>query len=50
VLGEEYPVPLKRMGVKDRFGETGTPAELLQHFGLTGKHIALQALDIVKRK
>jgi len=50
VLGEECPVPFKRMGVRDRFGETGTPTELLNHFGLTGKHIALQAVDLVKRK
>lgn len=50
VLGEECPVPLKRMGVRDRFGETGTPAELLNHFGLTGKHIAMQAHDIIKKK
>lgn len=50
VLGEECPVPLKRMGVRDRFGETGTPAELLNHFGLTGKHIALQVHDLVKKK
>jgi len=50
VLGEECPVPLKRMGVRDRFGETGTPAELLNHFGLTAKHIAVQVHDLVKRK
>ncbi len=50
VLGEECPVPLKRMGVRDRFGETGTPTELLNHFGLTAKHIAVQVHDLVKRK
>lgn len=50
VLGEELPVPLKRMGVRDRFGESGTPAELLEHFGLTGKHIAMAAHEIIKRK
>jgi transketolase len=49
-LGEECPVPLIRMGVRDRFGETGTPTELLNHFGLTGKHIAMQAHAIVKKK
>ena len=49
-LGEECPVPLKRMGVRDRFGETGTPTELLNHFGLTGKHIAMQAHALVKKK
>lgn len=49
-LSENLPTPLIRMGVKDRFGETGTPSELLHHFGLTAKHIAMQAHEIVKRK
>lgn len=43
LLGEEYPVPIHRMGIKDRFGESGKPEELLEHFGLTAKHIVLQA-------
>jgi transketolase len=43
LLGEEHPTPLKRIGMKDRFGESGAPAELLKHFGLTAKHIALEA-------
>ncbi len=50
LLGEEHPVPLKRIGMKDRFGESGKPDELLEFFGLTGKHIALAAHEIVKRK
>jgi transketolase len=41
LLGEKYPVPLKRMGMQDHFGESGTPEELLEHFGLTAKHIQL---------
>lgn len=49
-ISENYPVPLTRMGVRDRFGESGTPAELLQHFGLTAKHIAVQAHAILKKK
>ena len=42
LFAAECPVPLHRMGMKDRFGESGSPAELLEHFGLTGKHIAMQ--------
>ncbi|MBI2328523.1 MAG: transketolase family protein [Chloroflexi bacterium] len=34
-LSENYPVPLKRVGVQDRFGESGAPDELLKKFGLT---------------
>lgn len=37
LLSERLPVPLKRLGVHDRFGESGAPNELLQHFNLTGE-------------
>ena len=50
LLGEEHPVPLKRIGMRDRFGESGNPEELLEHFGLTAKHIALAAHEIMDRK
>jgi len=39
VLSQEYPVPIKIIGIKDRFGESGTPEELLEQFGLTHEHI-----------
>lgn len=50
LAGEECPVPLHRLGVKDRFGESGKPEELLEHFGLTAKHIALAVHHVVSRK
>lgn len=34
-LAGEYPVPVVRVGVGDRFGRSGTPAELLAAYGLT---------------
>jgi transketolase len=37
LLSEKLPVPLKRFGMKDRFGESGPPAELLAHFNLTAE-------------
>lgn len=37
LLSEYLPVPVKRLGMRDRFGESGTPNELLQHFNLTGE-------------
>ncbi len=43
------PVPIVRMGVKDRFGESGTPSELLEYFGLTGKHIAMTAHQMCQK-
>ncbi|MEO6513549.1 MAG: transketolase C-terminal domain-containing protein [Candidatus Saccharimonadales bacterium] len=50
LLGEECPVPLKRLGMQDHFGESGEPSELLEHFGLTAKHIQLAAHHIVDKK
>lgn len=37
LLSEKLPTPLKRIGMYDRFGESGAPNELLDHFGLTGE-------------
>lgn len=48
LLGEKLPTPLRRIGVKDRFGESGKPEELLRHFGLTHTHIALAAHELIK--
>jgi transketolase len=43
LLSEKMPTPLYRIGMRDRFGESGKPAELMQHFGLTASHIAMAA-------
>lgn len=48
VLGEHQPTKLKRIGMQDRFGESGEPDELLKHFGLTYTHIALAAHEILE--
>jgi transketolase len=50
LLGEECPVPMTRIGMKDRFGESGDANELLEHFGLTARHIQLAAHHIVDKK
>lgn len=47
LLSEKKPTPLKRIGMLDRFGESGQPDELLDHFGLTGEKIAHAAKDFV---
>ena len=48
LLGEHCPVPLKRLGIQDRFGESGKPDELLEAFGLTAKHIQLAVHHMLK--
>jgi transketolase len=42
-LSSIYPVPIKRVGMPDRFGESGNPQELLSVFGFSAKHIAKEA-------
>lgn len=39
VVTENYPVPVLKVGVKDTFGESGKPAELLEKYGLTANEI-----------
>lgn len=50
LLSEHLPVPVIRMGVKDVYGQSGTPEELLKHYGLTAKHIVLQAHHLMDQK
>lgn len=39
-LSETLPMPVHRIGIKDRFGESGAPNELMEYFGLTGDKVA----------
>ena len=50
VLGEYYPVPLKRVGIKDTFGISGKPEVLLEHFGLMPRDIVKAAYRAIKHK
>ncbi len=50
IVVENYPVPLKRVAVMDRFGESGEPNQLIEKFGLGSKSIVKAVLDVVKMK
>jgi len=50
LCGENLPIPLRRIGMKDRFGESGEPNELITYFGLDGEHIRLAAHEVVDKK
>ena len=50
VLAEQAPAPLERVGVKDTFGESGKPKELLAKYGLTAADVAEAARRVVARK
>lgn len=43
VTSEHYPVPVKRLGLQNEFGQSGEYPELLDHYGLSSKHIASAA-------
>lgn len=47
LLSEQLPTRMVRMGMKDSYGESGKPVELFEHFGLTPKHIALEAHQLL---
>lgn len=47
MLVENLPTPMIRVGMNDRFGESGAPNELLKHFGLTSDHIAMTAHSLL---
>lgn len=46
VVSEECPTKIKRIGLKDVFGQSGTPAALLEHYGLTVNNIVEEVKSI----
>lgn len=50
VLVENCPVPMERIGVKDVFGQSGKPNELMEKYGLTAKDIIEAAKKVIARK
>ena len=46
-LAEKAPVPVKRIGVNDRFGESGPAVALLEKYGLDGEGIYKQVKEFV---
>ncbi len=50
VIVQEQPVPMRFVGVLDRFGTSGDPADLLKAFGLMPEDIAQAARDVLRFK
>ncbi|MEK7459668.1 MAG: transketolase C-terminal domain-containing protein [Patescibacteria group bacterium] len=50
VLVENYPVPIEFIGIKDKFGQSGTPDELIEHYGMGKEAIKEAVLKVLKRK
>ena len=50
VISENLPVPLQRIGVRDRFGQSGTLDYLKKEYCLTADDIAKACLQVIQRK
>lgn len=48
LTSETRPCPVRRIGVRDRFGVPGPERELLEYFGLTSEHIVSEAKQLLK--
>ena len=47
VVAENFPVKVVRLGIRNRFGQSGEPAELLKEYNLTSLDIEKAALAII---
>ena len=50
VLAKNYPVPIEFVGVNDKFGQSGTPAELVEYYGMGVTHIKSAVKKVFGRK
>ena len=50
VLVENHPIPMKRIGVRDEFAESGPYLDLLKKYGLSSEHIARAVEEVIERK
>lgn len=50
VLSEEFPVPMQLVAVRDQFGQSGEPAELIKHYGLDRDSIKQAVKKVLARK
>jgi transketolase len=49
-LSQNYPIPIEFIGIKDKFGQSGKPNELIEHYGMGEKSIKETVKLILKRK
>ena len=50
VLAEECPTPIEFIGVRDSFGQSGTPDELMKFYKLDVESIKVAVRDVIRRK
>lgn len=49
-LAQYVPVPVEFVGVRDQFGQSGTPDELIEHYGMGISHIMSAVKTVIERK
>ena len=49
-LAEAFPVPIEFVGVRDQFGQSGTPLQLIEHYGMGRDAITAAVLKVIERK
>lgn len=50
VLTRNKPVPMEYVGMRNTFGESGKPEELIRHYGMDAEHILQAAKRVIRRK
>lgn len=50
VLAKNYPVPMEFIGIQNKFGQSGNPNELIEHYGMGLSHIKEAVKKVLKRK
>jgi len=50
ILAQNFPVPIEFIGVRDKFGQSGTPDELIEHYGMGKDSIKEAVRKVLMRK
>lgn len=49
-LARNYPIPMEFVGVQNKFGQSGAPSELIEHYGMGVLHIINAVKKVITRK
>lgn len=49
VLAQNFPVPIEFIGVKDKFGQSGAPSELIEHYEMGESHIEKSVRKVLEK-
>jgi transketolase len=50
VISQHHPVPMRIVGIEDVFGESGSPRELLDRYGMNSDNIVSKVKEVLKMK